>query len=102
MLCGPILDILRADDAMNGWFVFVIDLLGVGALTLHGYDVEHTLISIAFGWFAPGALLLSYRGGHLLSRGRACSLHIGAMQTMARRFDIGVAGAMTSCPSLSG
>jgi hypothetical protein len=63
---GTILDILRADEAMNIWFVFMIILLGVGALTLHRYDEQRVLISIAFGWFVPGALLmLGYRGEHL-------------------------------------
>jgi hypothetical protein len=38
----------------------------VGALTLHRYDEQRVLISIAFGWFVPGALLmLGYRGEHL-------------------------------------
>ena len=60
-----ILDILRADEAMNTWFVVVIIPLGVGVLTLHGYDVQRVLIWIAFGWFVLGALLLGYRGEHL-------------------------------------
>ena len=58
-----ILDILRADEAMN--IVVMIILLGVGALTLHRYDVQRVLIWIAFGWFVLGALLLGYRGEHL-------------------------------------
>ena len=62
---GTILDILRADEAMNTWFVVMIILLGVGALTLHRYDVQRVLIWIAFGWFVLGALLLGYRGEHL-------------------------------------
>jgi hypothetical protein len=57
-----ILDILRADDT---WFVVMIILLGVGALTLHRYDVQRALIWIAFGWFGRGALLLGYGGDHL-------------------------------------
>ena len=60
-----ILDILRADEAMNTWFVVMIILLGVGALTLHRYDVQRVRIWIAFGWFVLGALLLGYRGEHL-------------------------------------
>jgi hypothetical protein len=62
---GSILDILRAVDAMNIWFVVMMILLGVGALTLHRYDVHRVLIWIAFGWFVLGALLLGYRGEHL-------------------------------------
>jgi hypothetical protein len=55
-------DILRAD--LNTWFVVnLIILLGVGALTLHSYDVQ--LIWIAFGWFVLSALLLGYGGEHL-------------------------------------
>jgi hypothetical protein len=65
MLGGTILDILRTDEAMYTWFVVMIILLGVGALTLHRYDVQRVLIWIAFGWFVPGALLLGYRGEHL-------------------------------------
>ena len=57
-------DILRAIEAMNTWFVVMIVLVGVGALTLHGYDMRHVLIW-AFGWFVLGALLPGYRGGHL-------------------------------------
>ena len=62
---GTILDVLRADDTMNTWFVVTIILLGVGTLTLHRYDVQRALIWIAFGWFVLGALLLGYRGDHL-------------------------------------
>jgi hypothetical protein len=65
MLGGTILDILRTDEAMFTWFVVMIILLGVGALTLHRYDVQRVLIGIAFGWFVLGALLLGYRGEHL-------------------------------------
>ena len=43
---------------MNAWFVIMIILLGIGALTLHRYDVWRVLIWIAFGWFVLGALLL--------------------------------------------
>jgi hypothetical protein len=50
---------------MNTWFVVMIILLGVGALTLHRYDVQRVLIWITFGWFVLGALLLGYRGEHL-------------------------------------
>ena len=62
---GTISDVLRADDTMNTWFVVMIILLGVGALTLHRYDVQRAVIWIAFGWFVLGALLLGYRGDHL-------------------------------------
>jgi hypothetical protein len=62
---GRILDILRADDAMNAWFVVMTILLGVGALILHRYDVRRVLICFAFVWFVPGALLLGYRSEHL-------------------------------------
>jgi hypothetical protein len=62
---GRILDILRADDAMNAWFVVITILLGVGALILHRYDVRRVLICIAFVWFVPGALLLGCRSEHL-------------------------------------
>ena len=65
MTGGTILDVLRADDTMNTWFVVMIILLGVGALTLHRYDVQRALIWIAFGRFVLGALLLGYRGDHL-------------------------------------
>src|SRR5260370_29446799 len=54
-----------AEEAMNAWFVVMIILLGIGALTLHRYDVQRVLIWIAFGWFVLGALLLAYRGEHL-------------------------------------
>jgi|SRR5665213_2843176 len=60
-----ILDILRADQAMKAWFVVMIILFGVGALSLHRYDVQRVLIWITFGWFVLGALLPGYRGGHL-------------------------------------
>ncbi len=50
---------------MNAWFVIMIILLGIGALTLLRYDVWRVLIWIAFGWFVLGALLLGYRGEHL-------------------------------------
>ena len=60
-----ILDILRADEAMNAWFVAMITLLGIGVLTLHRYDVQRLLIWNAFGRFVLGALLLGYRGEHL-------------------------------------
>jgi hypothetical protein len=99
---GTILDVRRADGAMNTWFIVMIVLLGVGALSLRRYDVQRVLISIAFGRFMLGARLLGYGGGHLRPRRQACSLHISAMQTMARRFDFGIAGAVTSCPPLSG
>jgi hypothetical protein len=62
---GTILDILRADEAMYTWFFVMTILPGVGALTLHRYDVQRVLIRIAFGWFVLGALLLGYRGGDL-------------------------------------
>ena len=60
-----ILDILRADQAMKTWFVVMIILFGVGALSLHRYDVQRVLIWITFGWFVLGALLPGYSGGHL-------------------------------------
>jgi hypothetical protein len=60
-LGDTILDILRADEAINTWFVVMIILRGEGVLTLHGYDVRRVLIWIAFGWFAPSGLLLGYR-----------------------------------------
>ena len=50
---------------MNAWFVVMIILLGIGALTLHRYDVWRVLACIAFGWLVLGALLLGYRGEHL-------------------------------------
>src|SRR5437016_2848886 len=59
---GTILDILRADEAMSSWFVVKFILLGVGALTLHRYDVQRVLIWIVFGWFVLRALLPRYRG----------------------------------------
>jgi hypothetical protein len=52
-------------EAMNAWFVVMIILLGIGALTLRRYDVQRVLIWIEFGWFVLGALLLAYRGEHL-------------------------------------
>jgi hypothetical protein len=98
---GAILDILRADGAVNACFIVMTVPLGVGALILHRYDVQRLPIWIAFGWFVPDALL-GYRDEHLRARSRACSLHIGAMmQTTTRRFDFGIAGAVTSCPLLS-
>jgi hypothetical protein len=48
---------------MNAWFVVMIILLGVLALTLDRY--QPVLIWIAIGWFVLGALLLGYRGEHL-------------------------------------
>ena len=62
---GRILDILRADDAMNAWLVVMTILLGVGALILHRYDVRRVPIWIAFVWFVSGTLLLGYRSEHL-------------------------------------
>ena len=62
---GRILDLLRADDASNAWFAVMTILLGVGALSLHRYDVRRVLNWIAFIWFVPGALLLGYRSEHL-------------------------------------
>jgi hypothetical protein len=60
-----ILDILRADQAMNAWSVVTAILLGIGVLALHRCDVRRILIWIAFGRLVLGALLLGYRGGHL-------------------------------------
>jgi hypothetical protein len=100
---GRILDLLRADDAINAWFAVMTILPGVGAPILHRYDVRRVLNWIAFIWFVPGMLLLEYRSGHLRLRSRACSLHVSPrMQTTTRRFDFGIAGAVTSCPRLSG
>ena len=65
MLGGTIVDILRHGEAMYTWFVVMLILLGIGALTLHGYDVWRVQSWIAFGWFVLGALLLGYRGGDL-------------------------------------
>jgi hypothetical protein len=65
MLNGTILDILRDDDAMNVWFVAMTILLGVGALTLHRYDVRRVLMWIAFVRFVPSMFLLGYRNEHL-------------------------------------
>jgi hypothetical protein len=62
MLGGTILDILRADEAMSSWFALKFLLLGLGALTLHRYDVQRDLIWI---WFVLGVLLRGYRGEHL-------------------------------------
>jgi hypothetical protein len=60
-----ILDIL-GPEAMNAWFIVMIILLGINALTLHRYDVQQrVLIWITIGWFVLGALLLAYRGEHL-------------------------------------
>ena len=50
---------------MNARFVDMTTLLGVGALTLHRYDVQRVLIWIAFGRLVLGALPLGYRGEHL-------------------------------------
>jgi hypothetical protein len=60
-----ILGILRADEAMNTWFIVMIILPGVGALSLHRYDVRRVLIWIAFGGFVLGALMLGCRSEHL-------------------------------------
>ena len=65
MLGGTILDILRADDVMNAGCVVMTIPLGVGALTLHRYDLHRVLIFFAFDRFLPGAILLGYRGEHL-------------------------------------
>jgi hypothetical protein len=65
MLGDTILDILRADEAINAWFVVMMILRGEGVLTLHGYDARRFLIWIAFGWFALSGLLLGYRNDHL-------------------------------------
>jgi hypothetical protein len=50
---------------MNAWFVVMIILLGVLALTLDRYDVQRVLIWVAIAWFVLDALLLHYRGEHL-------------------------------------
>jgi hypothetical protein len=65
MAGDTILNIIRADEAMNTWFLVMIILLGVGALTLHRYDVQRVLIWITFGWFALDALLPGCRSEHL-------------------------------------
>jgi hypothetical protein len=57
-------DTLRADEAVNTWFVVMTILFGVGALSLHGCDVRRVLIWIAFGCVL-GALRLGYGGEHL-------------------------------------
>ena len=104
-LGGTILDILRADDVMNAGCVVMTIPLGVGALTLHRYDLHRVLIFFAFGRFLLGAILLGYRGEHLrgsIVTRSACSLYGSAMQTTTRRFDIGFAGAVTSRPRLGG
>ena len=62
---GSILDMPRADEALNTWFVFMIILPGVGALTLNRQGVQRVLISIAFVWLVAGALLPGYRGHRL-------------------------------------
>jgi hypothetical protein len=60
-----ILDILGL-EAMNAWFVVMIILLGINALTLRRYDAQQrVLIWITIGWFVLGALLIAYRGEHL-------------------------------------
>jgi len=62
MLGGMILDILRGNEALHGWFVVMIILRGVGALSLHRYDVQRILTWIAFGRFVlRGVLWLGYR-----------------------------------------
>jgi hypothetical protein len=61
-----ILDILRADEATNTWFVVMIILLGVGTLILQGDNLQRVLIWIAFGWFVLlGPFLLGYGDEHL-------------------------------------
>jgi hypothetical protein len=51
---------------MNAWFVVMIILLGINALTLRRYDAQQrVLIWITIGWFVLGALLIAYRGEHL-------------------------------------
>ena len=105
MLDGTILDILRADDVMNAGCVVMTIPLGVGALTLHRYDLHRVLIFFAFGRFLLGAILLGYRGEHLrgsIVTRSGCSLYGSTMQTTTRRFDIGFAGAVTSRPRLGG
>ena len=104
MLDGTILDILRADDVMNAGCVVMTIPLGVGALTLHRYDLHRVLIFFAFGRFVLGAILLGYRGEHLwgsIVTRSGCSLYGCAMQTTTRRFNFGIACAATSCPLLS-
>jgi hypothetical protein len=59
-LGDTILDILRADEGVNTWFVVMAILRGEGVLTLRGYDVRRVLIRIAFGRFARSGLLLGY------------------------------------------
>lgn len=76
-------------------------LLGVGVLTFHRY-MHRTLICIAFVRLLLGAFVHRYRGDHLWLRSQVRCLHLSAMQTMTRRFDFGFAGAVTSCPFLSG
>jgi hypothetical protein len=106
MFGGTILDFLRADETMNAWFLVMAILLSQGRLTLHGYDdMQRILIRIALGGFVLDALLLGYLGEHLWGSVvmiSGCSLYICAMQTTTRRFDFGIAGAVTSRPRLSG
>jgi hypothetical protein len=97
---GSIRRIRREDDVMNIWFVVIIVLLGICALTLHRCDVHRNLIWIAFGRFVLGVLLLGCSGGHLGLRSQACSLH--AMQATARCFDFSIAGTVTSGPLFCG
>ena len=59
---GTILDILRSNESVSRWFVVKFILLGVGALSLHRYDVQRVFIWITFGWFVLRALLPRYRG----------------------------------------
>src|SRR5215475_14206607 len=91
MPSGTILDILRANGALNVWFVLTVRLR-VGALTLHRCDVQRVLTWIASSWFALHALLLGSRGEHLRPCSRACCLDI-SVQTTTRSFDLGLAGA---------
>jgi hypothetical protein len=53
-------EILNLVAHMPDGRILDILLLGVGALTLHRYDVHRVLI-----WFVPGALLLGCRGEQL-------------------------------------
>jgi hypothetical protein len=55
-----------AQEAMNAWFVVMIILLGIVALTLHRYDVWlwRVLTWIALGWFVLASTCEARSGRH--------------------------------------
>jgi hypothetical protein len=59
-----ILGVPCADEATNSWFVVVTILLGIGALTFHGY-LQLAPIWLSFVRFVLGAFVLSDWGSHL-------------------------------------